>query len=58
MLRVVEAPRDNPAAVKIRFDNDRTRLDLDIPGDIGQGRAVRKPVGDGLPLAFDANNGY
>jgi L-alanine-DL-glutamate epimerase-like enolase superfamily enzyme len=59
VLRVVEARlKDGPAAVKIRFDNDRTRLDGDIPGDIAKARAVRKLVGDGFPLAFDANNGY
>jgi L-alanine-DL-glutamate epimerase-like enolase superfamily enzyme len=55
VLRVVEARlEDNPAAVKIRFDNDRTRLDGDIPGDVAKARAVRKLVGDGFPLAFDA----
>jgi L-alanine-DL-glutamate epimerase-like enolase superfamily enzyme len=59
VLRVVEARlKDNPAAAKIRFDNDRTRLDLDIPGDIAKAKAVRQLVGDGFPLAFDANNGY
>jgi L-alanine-DL-glutamate epimerase-like enolase superfamily enzyme len=59
VLRVVEARlRDKPAAVKIRFDADRTRLDSDIPGDIAKARAVRKLVGDGFPLGFDANNGY
>ncbi len=59
VLRVVEARlEDRPAAVKIRFDNDRTRLDADIAGDIAKARAVRKLVGDALPLAFDANNGY
>ncbi|MBV9153221.1 MAG: mandelate racemase/muconate lactonizing enzyme family protein, partial [Alphaproteobacteria bacterium] len=59
VLRVVETRlKDNPAAVKIRFDNDRTRLDLDIPGDIAKAKAVRQLVGDGFPLAFDANNGY
>ena len=59
VLRVVEARlKDNPAAVKIRFDNDRTRLDSDIPGDIAKAKAVRKLVGDVFPLAFDANNGY
>jgi len=59
VLRVVEARlKHQPAAVKIRFDNDRTRLDGDIAGDIAKARAVRKLVGDGLPLAFDANNGY
>src|SRR5439155_9120941 len=59
VLRAVEARlRDNPAAVKIRFDNDRTQLDGDIPGDIAKARAVRQLVGDGFPLAFDANNGY
>ena len=58
VLRVVEARlKDKPAAVKIRFDNDRTKPDLDIPGDIAKARAVRKLVGDGFPLAFDANNG-
>src|SRR6201996_3419577 len=59
VLRVVETRlKDRPAAIKIRFDNDRTRLDSDIPGDIAKARAVRKLVGDGFPLAFDANNGY
>jgi L-alanine-DL-glutamate epimerase-like enolase superfamily enzyme len=59
VLRVVEARlADKPAAVKIRFDNDRTTLDVDIPGDIAKARAVRRLVGDGFPLAFDANNGY
>src|SRR3954452_11514222 len=59
VLRIVEARlKDNPAAVKIRFDKDRTRLDSDIPSDIAKARAVRKLGGDALPLAFDANNGY
>jgi L-alanine-DL-glutamate epimerase-like enolase superfamily enzyme len=44
--------------VKIRFDNDRTKPDIDISGDIAKARAVRQLVGDGYPLAFDANNGY
>src|SRR5207248_1591117 len=51
VLRVVEGRlKDNPAAVKIRFDNDRTRLDLDIAGDIAKAKAVRKLVGDGFEL--------
>jgi L-alanine-DL-glutamate epimerase-like enolase superfamily enzyme len=59
VLRVVEARlKDKPAAVKIRFDNDRTKPDVDIPGDIAKARAVRKLVGESFPLAFDANNGY
>jgi L-alanine-DL-glutamate epimerase-like enolase superfamily enzyme len=59
VVRIVEARlRDRPAAVKIRFDNDRTKPDLDISGDIAKARAVRRLVGDGFPLAFDANNGY
>ncbi len=59
VLRAVETRlQDQPAAVKIRFDADRTRPDADIPGDIAKARAVRKLVGDGFPLAFDANNGY
>src|SRR3954454_9769509 len=59
VVRVVEQLlADKPAAVKIRFDNNRTSLDADIPGDIAKARAVRKLVGDGFPLAFDANNCY
>src|SRR6185437_11278783 len=59
VLRAVEARmKDAPAAIKIRFDNPRTQLDRDIPGDIAKARAVRKLVGDAMPLAFDANNGY
>src|SRR5216683_1178304 len=59
VLRVVEARlQDKPAAVKIRFDADRTRPDADIAGDIAKARAVRQLVGDGFPLAFDGNNGY
>ena len=59
VLHLVEARlKDKPAAVKIRFDNDRTKPDLDIAGDIAKARAVRRLVGDGFPLAFDANNGY
>ena len=59
VCRVVEARlRDKPSAIKIRFDNDRTVPDADIPGDIGKARAVRKLVGDAFPLAFDANNGF
>jgi L-alanine-DL-glutamate epimerase-like enolase superfamily enzyme len=59
VLHVVEERlKDKPAAIKIRFDNERTVLDGDIPGDIAKARAVRKLVGDGFPLAFDANNGY
>lgn len=49
---------DKPAAIKIRFDNDRTQPDADIAGDIAKARAVRRLVGDAFPLAFDANNGY
>ena len=59
VLRVVEERlKDGPSAIKIRFDNDRTLPDADIPGDIAKARAVRKLVGDGFPLAFDANNGF
>jgi L-alanine-DL-glutamate epimerase-like enolase superfamily enzyme len=55
---VEERLRDQPSAIKIRFDNDRTTLDHDIPGDIAKARAVRRLVGEGFPLAFDANNGF
>jgi len=60
VVRVVEARwrRETPAAIKIRRDGDRSKLDLDIPGDIAKARAVRRLVGDDFPLAFDANNGY
>lgn len=59
-VRVVEERwrAERPAAIKIRRDGDRTRLDADIAGDIAKARAVRHLVGDDYPLAFDANNGY
>src|SRR3984957_6666759 len=47
VMRIVEARlKDQPAAIKIRFDNNRTALDTDIPGDIAKARAVRRLVGD------------
>jgi L-alanine-DL-glutamate epimerase-like enolase superfamily enzyme len=60
VVRVVEGRlrAEQPAAIKIRWDGDRTKLDRDIPGDIAKAKAVRKLVGDGFPLGFDANNGY
>ena len=60
VLRAVEARwrEERPAAIKIRWDGDRTRQDHDIPGDIAKARAVRRLVGDDVPLAFDANNQY
>lgn len=59
-VRVVERRwrAEQPAAIKIRWDGDRTRQDYDIPGDIAKAKAVRQLVGDGFPLAFDANNQY
>lgn len=56
VLRRVE--KEQPAAVKIRWDGDRTRQDVDIAGDIAKARAVRKALGDDFVIAFDANNGY
>jgi L-alanine-DL-glutamate epimerase-like enolase superfamily enzyme len=59
VLREVEARlKDRPAAIKIRFDNNRLNPDQDIPGDIAKARAVRRLVGPDMPLAFDANNCY
>ncbi|MCB1743532.1 MAG: mandelate racemase/muconate lactonizing enzyme family protein [Gammaproteobacteria bacterium] len=59
VLRIVETRmRDQPAAIKIRFDNQRVSLDADIPDHLAKARAVRRLVGDDFPLAFDANNGY
>jgi L-alanine-DL-glutamate epimerase-like enolase superfamily enzyme len=59
VVRIVEQRlKDRPAAIKIRFDNQRTDLDSDIAGDIAKARAVRGLVGAGFPLAFDANNCY
>jgi L-alanine-DL-glutamate epimerase-like enolase superfamily enzyme len=59
VLRIVEKRmEDHPSAIKIRFDNDRVDLDVQIPDHIEKARAVRKLVGDKFPLAFDANNGY
>jgi len=50
--------KENPAAVKIRWDGDRTKIDVDILGDIAKAKAVRKLLGDDFVLGFDANNGY
>ena len=59
VLRVVEQRlEDQPSAIKIRFDNNRTALDSDIRHDIAKARAVRQLVGEAFPLAFDANNCY
>jgi L-alanine-DL-glutamate epimerase-like enolase superfamily enzyme len=59
-VEVVErrVKKENPAAVKIRWDGDRTKVDVDIPGDIAKAKAVRKLLGDDFVLGFDANNGY
>jgi L-alanine-DL-glutamate epimerase-like enolase superfamily enzyme len=60
VVRTVEKrwKAETPAAIKIRWDGDRTRQDYDIPGDIAKAKAVRKLVGGDFPLAFDANNQY
>src|ERR671921_2066902 len=60
VVKVVErrGAQEKPPAVKIRWDGDRTKQDVDIPGDIAKARAVRKALGDGFVLGFDANNGY
>ncbi len=60
VVRVVErrVAKEKPAAVKIRWDGDRTRQDVDIPGDIAKAKAVRRALGDDFVLGFDANNGY
>jgi L-alanine-DL-glutamate epimerase-like enolase superfamily enzyme len=59
VLRAVEKRmEDQPAAIKIRFDNDRVSLDEEIPDHMEKARAVRTMVGKDFPLAFDANNGY
>lgn len=59
VLRIVEQRlADKPAAIKIRFDNDRVDLDADIQDHLAKARAVRKLVGPDFPLAFDSNNGY
>ena len=59
VVRIVEERlKDQPSAIKIRFDNKRTNLDTDLAGDIAKARVVRQLVGEGFPLAFDANNCY
>ena len=60
VVRVVEHrwKTEQPAAIKIRWDGDRTRQDHDIAGDIAKAKAVRTLVGKDYPLAFDANNQY
>ena len=60
VVRVVErrVTKEKPAAVKIRWDGDRTIVDADIKGDIAKAKAVRKLLGDDFSIGFDANNGY
>lgn len=60
VVRAVEArvEKENPAAVKIRWDGDRTTQDVDIAGDIAKAKAVRKLLGDDFVIGFDANNLY
>ncbi|MCC5829574.1 MAG: mandelate racemase/muconate lactonizing enzyme family protein [Phycisphaeraceae bacterium] len=59
VLKAVESWLDlKPSLIKIRFDADRTRRDVDLPGDMAKARAVRQLVGDSIGLSFDANNGY
>lgn len=60
VVRTVErrVAKERPAAVKIRWDGDRTRENVDIAGDIAKAKAVRKLLGDDYTIAFDANNGY
>lgn len=60
VLRVVErrVEMEKPAAVKIRWDGDRTTVDVDLAGDIAKAKAVRKLLGDDFVLGFDANNLY
>jgi L-alanine-DL-glutamate epimerase-like enolase superfamily enzyme len=60
VVKTVEArlKAEKPAAIKIRWDGTRSAIDCDIAGDIAKAKAVRRLVGDGYPLAFDANNGY
>ncbi len=60
VLREVErrVTKEQSRAVKIRFDGDRTRLDVDLPGDIAKAKAVRKMLSDDFTIGFDANNGY
>lgn len=60
VLKAVErrVAKEKPAAVKIRWDGDRTRVDVDIRGDIEKARAVRRLLGEDFMLGFDANNGY
>jgi L-alanine-DL-glutamate epimerase-like enolase superfamily enzyme len=60
VLKTVEArfKAEQPSAIKIRWDGARGEIDRDIAGDIAKARAVRKLVGEGFPLAFDANNRY
>jgi len=50
--------KEQPAAVKIRWDGDRTRQDVDIKGDVEKAKAVRQLLGDDFVIGFDANNGY
>lgn len=59
MVRRVESFREKGfRAFKIRMDWRADRQDVDPRKDFEMFRAVRKALGDDVPLSFDANNGY
>jgi L-alanine-DL-glutamate epimerase-like enolase superfamily enzyme len=59
MVRAVARYREQGfGAFKIRMHWGSRRLDVAPAKDLAMFRAVRRLLGDGVPLAFDANNGY
>jgi D-arabinonate dehydratase/D-galactarolactone cycloisomerase len=56
--RVADAIEKGFLAIKIRMDWGPHRRDTDPDKDYKMFAAVRKLVGDDMPLSFDANNGY
>jgi L-alanine-DL-glutamate epimerase-like enolase superfamily enzyme len=42
----------------IGADAYRTERDVDVQGDLAKAGAVHKLLGDGFPLAFDANHSH
>ena len=58
MRKVEDALIKGFKAIKNRMDWGPHRRDIDPAKDLAMFKAVRKLVGDDMPLSFDANNGY
>jgi len=56
--RVEKAVSTGYHGVKIRMDWGVARQDMGVEKDLQMARECKRVCGDGVPLSFDANNGY